>query len=165
VTDVLARSGFSDIDVHPVSVARRLGAEPDEATAHLADTGVGRTVLATIPDDQHPADLDAVRGVLAEHLAADGVHLDGAILLTTTSDQQPRISSKTSLELRPTSTPTGSPASSSASPARSSPCVPPGTTNEDRPPMSSTWVDYPTRSRVPARSDSASPYRGSTRVT
>jgi len=82
VTGVLERSGFCDVDVRATTVPLRLGADPGEATAYLADTGVGRAVLATIPDDDHTVALDAVRAVLAEHLDADGVQLDGAILLT-----------------------------------------------------------------------------------
>lgn len=80
---VLTGSGFVDIDIRPVAVPLHLGADVDRATAHLADTGVGRAVLATIPDDQHPAALDAVRGALVDYLDDDSVHLGGAILLTT----------------------------------------------------------------------------------
>ena len=83
VKGILARSGFTDIDVQAATVPLRLGADPDEATAHLADTGVGRAVLATIPDADHTAAVDAVRAVLAAHRGADGVQLDGATLLTS----------------------------------------------------------------------------------
>ncbi len=79
----LTGAGFVDIEVRPVTVPLHLGADVDSATSHLAGTGVGRAVLATIPENQHPAALDAVRESLAEHLDHDGVHLDGAILLTT----------------------------------------------------------------------------------
>lgn len=83
INTVLAGAGFVDIDIRPVAVPLHLGTDVDAATAHLADTGVGRAVLATIPTDQHPAALDAVREALGDHLDDDGVHLDGAILLTT----------------------------------------------------------------------------------
>jgi SAM-dependent methyltransferase len=83
VRGVLERSGFGGVDVQPATVTLRLGADPDEATAHLADTGIGRAALATIPDDDHTAALDAVRSVLAEHIDTEGVQLDGAILLTS----------------------------------------------------------------------------------
>lgn len=82
VEAVLTRSGFTETDVRPIIVPLHLGADPDEATAHLADTGVGRAVLATIPDDEQPAALDAVRAILADNVGADGVSLAGAILIT-----------------------------------------------------------------------------------
>jgi hypothetical protein len=40
-------------------------------------------VLATIPDRDMPAALDAVRATLAEHTNHNGVHLDAAIWITT----------------------------------------------------------------------------------
>jgi SAM-dependent methyltransferase len=83
VTDVLTASGFTDVAIRAITVSLHLGDDPIEATAHIADTGVGRAVLATISAHDHPAALDAVRAALAEHLDADGVQLDGAILLTT----------------------------------------------------------------------------------
>lgn len=83
VDAVLTQAGFVDIGIRSVAVPLHLGADVNGATAHLADTGVGRAVLATIPADQHPTALDAVRQALADHLDDEGVHLDGAILLTT----------------------------------------------------------------------------------
>ncbi len=83
INTVLAGAGFVDIDIRPIAVPLDLGADVDAATAHLADTGVGRAALATIPTDQHLAALDAVREALGDHLDNDGVHLDGAIFLST----------------------------------------------------------------------------------
>lgn len=80
---VLTGAGFIDIDIRPIAVPLHLGADVDAATAHLADTGVGRAVLDTIPTDQHSAALDAVREALGDHLGDDGVHLDGAIFVST----------------------------------------------------------------------------------
>ena len=83
IDTVLTGAGFVDIEIRPDAVPLHLGVDIDDATAHLADTGVGRAVLATVPEDQHPAALDAVREALVDHLGDEGVLLDGAILLTT----------------------------------------------------------------------------------
>jgi hypothetical protein len=40
-------------------------------------------VLETIPAEQRPAALDAVRSVLAGHVTSHGVQLDAAIWITT----------------------------------------------------------------------------------
>ena len=53
VADVLGRAGYRDVDVRPLTLSLRLGADAAEATAHLANTGVGSAVLATIPEEQH----------------------------------------------------------------------------------------------------------------
>jgi hypothetical protein len=60
-----------------------LGRTVDEATAYLAGTGPGRAILATIPDEEQPAALDAVRASLAPHADDHGVHLGGAIWIVT----------------------------------------------------------------------------------
>jgi ubiquinone/menaquinone biosynthesis C-methylase UbiE len=83
VTSTLDQAGFTDIGLDPVTVTLTLGREPADATDYLANTGVGQGVLATIPDDQHTAALDAVRSVLAEHTDAAGVHLSGSIWIVT----------------------------------------------------------------------------------
>jgi hypothetical protein len=57
----------------------RLGGTVDEAVEHLVDSGPGRAVLATVPDDRRPAALDAVRGALVDRMTADGVVLGGGI--------------------------------------------------------------------------------------
>src|SRR6266508_496165 len=51
VQDVITASGFHTVDIQAATVALRLGSDAEEATAHLADTGIGRAVLATIPGD------------------------------------------------------------------------------------------------------------------
>lgn len=83
VRQVLADAGNGDIGLHPVEVTLTLGAEPEEAAAYLADTGPGRAVLATIPDHDKPAALDAVRAALADHTDHTGVHLDAGIWIIT----------------------------------------------------------------------------------
>lgn len=83
VVNLLDQAGFDHIDVQPITVPLRLGGDLDAATTHLADVGPGRAVLATIPETEHPAALAAVRASLADHVTDDGVHLGGAILLTS----------------------------------------------------------------------------------
>ena len=83
VAGILQRAGFTEIGVRPCTVPLHLGADLDRATTHLANTGPGRAMLATIPEDQRAGALEAVRTALTDHLTDDGVHLDGGILLTT----------------------------------------------------------------------------------
>jgi ubiquinone/menaquinone biosynthesis C-methylase UbiE len=83
VTTTLAGAGYTDVVLAAVTALLTLGHDPADATDYLANSGTGRAVLATIPADQQPAALDAVRAVLADHAGADGVHLDAAIWIVT----------------------------------------------------------------------------------
>lgn len=83
VRRVFADAGYHDIGLLPVDVTLTLGTEPEDAAAYLADSGPGRAVLATIPDHDKPAALDAVRATLADHTDQNGVHLDAAIWIIT----------------------------------------------------------------------------------
>ena len=83
VRQVLADAGYRDIGLQPVEVTLTLGADPEEAAAYLADSGPGRAVLATIPDHDKPAALDAVRATLADHTDHPGVRLDAGIWIIT----------------------------------------------------------------------------------
>jgi hypothetical protein len=66
-----------------VKLTLTLGADPNEAVDYLAGTGPGRAVLDSVPDDQRPAALAAVRGVLADHTQPDGVQLGAAIWIVS----------------------------------------------------------------------------------
>jgi SAM-dependent methyltransferase len=93
VTARLRAAGYRNVELTPRTLTLLLGDDVDDATAYLASSGVGRAVLETVPDDQRPAALDAVRAVLAEHDGDDGVHLDGAIWIITaerTQSERPR---------------------------------------------------------------------------
>jgi ubiquinone/menaquinone biosynthesis C-methylase UbiE len=79
----LRAAGFSTVDVTPITVALTLGVDPDDAADYLADTGVGRAMLDTVPQRDRPAALHTMRTVLAEHLSPSGVQLGAAILITT----------------------------------------------------------------------------------
>jgi SAM-dependent methyltransferase len=83
MTNVLRSSGFGEINVTAQAVPLRLGKDPDEATDYLADTGMGRAVLATVPAHQQRAALDAVRNTLGQHQDNDGVVLNSGVLITT----------------------------------------------------------------------------------
>lgn len=83
VRSTLTRAGWTDVDSRAVTVSLRLGDGPADATAYLADSGVGRTVLDTIPARDKPAALDAVTDALAPHATTHGVHLDAAIWIST----------------------------------------------------------------------------------
>ena len=83
IAATLGAAGFTTVDVTPIAVVLSLGADPREAADYLADTGVGRAVLDTVPEPDKPAALEAVRTALAEHQAAGGVELGAAILITT----------------------------------------------------------------------------------
>jgi SAM-dependent methyltransferase len=81
VAGVLRSSGFSEIDVTAQAVPMHLGADPEEATDYLADTGMGRAVLATVPTHEQGAALDAVRNALPQHHTSDGVTLNAGVLI------------------------------------------------------------------------------------
>jgi SAM-dependent methyltransferase len=83
ITKVLHDAGYTDVDVAPVKLALRFGADPAEATARLADIGTGRAVLAAIPEGARPAALSAVQSALGDQADASGVRLGAAILITT----------------------------------------------------------------------------------
>lgn len=83
ISSTLTSAGFDGIEILARTVPLNLGADPREAAEHLADTGPGRAVLETVPVADRPAALDAVRAVLADHATPAGVHLDGAIWITT----------------------------------------------------------------------------------
>lgn len=82
IVAILEAGGFQDIDAEPVEVTFTLGPDPDGAADYLASTGVGRDALDTVPDDQRPAALAAVRATFAEHLTDHGVQLRAAIWVT-----------------------------------------------------------------------------------
>jgi SAM-dependent methyltransferase len=83
MTGVLRSAGFSEINVTAHAVPLHLGADPDEATDYLADSGMGRAVLATVPTHQQGAALDAVRNALRRHQTSDGVTLNAGVLITS----------------------------------------------------------------------------------
>ena len=79
VTGVLTSAGWVDVALDPVTVSLPLGATPADAAAYLAASGPGRAMLETIPTEVVPTAMASVESTLAEHVAADGVRLDGSI--------------------------------------------------------------------------------------
>ena len=80
----LTRAGWTAVDSQAITVTLRLGDDPADATNYLADSGVGRAVLDTVPAADKPAALQAVADALAHHHTTNrGVHLDAAIWITT----------------------------------------------------------------------------------
>jgi SAM-dependent methyltransferase len=86
VSATLHAAGYADPQFEPVELPLALGADPNEAVDYLAGTGPGRAVLDSVPDDQRPAALDAVRAVLADHAEPGGVRLGAAIWIITASN-------------------------------------------------------------------------------
>jgi SAM-dependent methyltransferase len=85
VRSTLRAAGYDGVELTPATVPIVLGADLDDATDYLATTGIGRAVLDTIPADQRPAALAAVREALAGAVGRDHVQLDGAIWIIQAS--------------------------------------------------------------------------------
>ena len=83
VTRVLDHAGYVDIALESVHLTLTLGVDAREATDHFAATSASRAVLETVPPEQRPAVLDAIRTVLAEYADDTGVHLGAAIWIVT----------------------------------------------------------------------------------
>ena len=64
------------------AVVLNLGTDPADAAEYLANTGIGRAVLDTVPEPDRPAALDAVRATLGEHQTPEGVELGAAIWIS-----------------------------------------------------------------------------------
>jgi hypothetical protein len=79
VTAVLSAAGWHSIEIDAITVNLRLGADGDDATDYLADTGIARAVLETIDPSHHGEALAAVRAELARHEGDDGVWLDAGV--------------------------------------------------------------------------------------
>ena len=85
VTGDLVDTGFVDVDLHAVDLVLTVGADLDDGTDYLANLGMVRSVLETVPDHARPAALDAIRTALVEHTDDAGVHLGAAIWIVTAS--------------------------------------------------------------------------------
>ncbi|HEY3141658.1 MAG TPA: methyltransferase domain-containing protein [Acidimicrobiales bacterium] len=87
VTTTLEAAGYTDVHLEPIRLTFALGADPQEATEYVATTGICRTALDSMPDEQRPAALEAVRAALADHAEGDGVRLGAAIWIITATHQ------------------------------------------------------------------------------
>ena len=82
VRAVLSAAGWRQVDVAPVPVELVLGADAAAAAAYLAQTGMVRRVVETIPVDEQPAAIAAMTEVLAGY-DRDGVRMSGGINIVT----------------------------------------------------------------------------------
>ncbi|MCU1375780.1 MAG: Methyltransferase type 11 [Actinomycetia bacterium] len=85
ITGLLGGAGFTDVDVQPVTVDLRLGADAADATDYLAGMGLSRAVLEPLGPSQRASALAAVTAALADHADATGVTLAAGVLVTTAS--------------------------------------------------------------------------------
>jgi ubiquinone/menaquinone biosynthesis C-methylase UbiE len=83
IRSTLERASLTAIEVQPIDLVLRLGDDPRDATAHLAEMGTGRAILATIAEADRAAALDAVTEALQDHTSTDGVRLPAGIFVTT----------------------------------------------------------------------------------
>jgi SAM-dependent methyltransferase len=81
VTAVLELAGWSDVHVDAITVSLRLGEDAEDATDYLAETGIARRVLDTIPEEQRAEIIGEVADLLETCLTNDGVRLGGGINL------------------------------------------------------------------------------------
>ncbi len=83
VRDLLASSGFTNIDVAPVIGDLRVGNDADDVMHHFQSQPMAKSLL----DAQDPAEVDKVltriRGQVQEHAGPDGVFLGSAAWLVT----------------------------------------------------------------------------------
>jgi SAM-dependent methyltransferase len=83
VTRVLTAAGWSDIAVEAIRVELPLGHDPVDAMEYLADTGIARRVLETIPDERRATALVEVVETLEAHRSEDGVRLGAGVYVIT----------------------------------------------------------------------------------
>ena len=81
VTRVLRNAGWPDISSSRRTVTLRLGADAEDATDYLADTGVGRTILESIDEAAQAEAIRAVTETLAHHAGPNGVLLGAGVLI------------------------------------------------------------------------------------
>jgi ubiquinone/menaquinone biosynthesis C-methylase UbiE len=88
VMEVLHRAGFIEVALEPTNVTFTLGPTIDAAVDYLAESGLRRALLETIPDGAaRDAALADVRAALVHHDDGTAVRLDGAIWIITAERQ------------------------------------------------------------------------------
>jgi SAM-dependent methyltransferase len=75
INAVLGKAGFARVDIAPVEEALVLGATVEDTVAFLAQTGMGRAILANVDDTTRARALAAVADALAAYMVGDGVAL------------------------------------------------------------------------------------------
>jgi hypothetical protein len=83
VGDVLARAGFSEIDLDGVDAPMWMGSDVDDTCAYLAGHDMARTLLDGKPADAVARAWAAIRGALAPYAGPEGVVLRGSAWLVS----------------------------------------------------------------------------------
>jgi len=84
VRSTLTSAGFRDIGLEAQDVSFDLGPDVDDALAYVLGTGLGRALLATIPEGQaKDAAVADVREVLRDHESDRGIRLRGSVWLVS----------------------------------------------------------------------------------
>lgn len=83
VRRILARAGFSNVELAPVVEPVLLGSDPEDAFAFVRGLGITKGLLEGLDITTRAHALEALSETLAAHATADGVLLDGAGWLIT----------------------------------------------------------------------------------
>lgn len=85
ITDVLARAGWTDVDVQPHRRTMPVGGggSVDDAMDYLVNGGPGRAMLEGADPDVAAKAIAAIRRSLGPYVTDRGVELEGATLMTT----------------------------------------------------------------------------------
>jgi SAM-dependent methyltransferase len=75
INAVLGEAGFRSIDIAPVEETLVLGASVEDTIGFLAQTGMGRALLANVDDETRLRALEAMADALTAHMEDDGVEL------------------------------------------------------------------------------------------
>ena len=84
IASALTEAGLKQIASEPLVLPLTFGNTTHEAVDYLADSGPGRAILDTIPDNQRASALDQVKRVLESHADDHGhITLHAAVWITT----------------------------------------------------------------------------------
>ncbi len=84
IHSVLTEAGLTETASEPLVLPLTFGQTADEAVDYLADSGPGRAILDTIPDNQRATALNQVKHVLENHADPHGhITLRAAVWITT----------------------------------------------------------------------------------
>ncbi len=83
INAILGMVGFARVDIAPVEEALVLGATVEDAVAFVAQTGMGRAILASVDDTTRARALATIADAVAAHMVGDGVALRSAAWLVS----------------------------------------------------------------------------------
>jgi hypothetical protein len=91
VIKTLHAAGFAGVAIEATEITLTLGASLDDAVDYLVGSGLGRTLLETIPDGAARAVAIAdVRAALVNHHDQSGVRLGGGVWMITATKPSSR---------------------------------------------------------------------------